>query len=204
MSDRSAPFFDLGEAQSLTRKLVSGRPARARYRRATASGVDTSPQEGYLAWTGEQAARRAAPCRGEASRGATDVAPSQPLPPAPSADSIETLLNWGLSIMGATGAFTVDPQGFVIATAGVTPSDYFESTGASLSFAVEQLGLVDSNSEPLLWVELGYLDSALLAFPGSEPRIKDYLMVFVETESLPRDHLKTLAFELSHRLSELT
>ncbi|MEO1172244.1 MAG: hypothetical protein AAFX94_09345 [Myxococcota bacterium] len=171
MNDPSDHSSDLALAGRLSRKLAGG-VARA--------AVPQEPGD-YLSWTAP-AARH-----------------SGPVPRAPVCETLEELLAWALRVTGQPSAFIVDPQGFVIATAGVTPADYFSGTGAALSYASEHIRNVVPD-EPLGSAELAFGTTRILALTGRDSDIRDYVFALVGEPRLDPETTRKLTSELARGL----
>ncbi len=201
MQDRNASSFNLQNTSSIAHKLADRNPS--------STSLAAKPQTGtYLSWPSTTAAVSGIthPANQQNNIDASSTSRSEvevKMPRAPSVDNVEALLEWGIGVLDAVGAFVVDPQGFVIGTAGETPKDYYESVGAALSLAAEHLDLVHPLSGDVFWLELGYAENVILSFPGYGPRVSGFLVSFIETKQLPHDHILSLVSEFGRRLSEL-
>lgn len=70
--------------------------------------------------------------------------------------SWKEMLEWCIDVVHAEGAFLVNNQGLVMASAGQVPKDGFESTGAELSFSMEQVEKIDYAVGRLRWAHLDF------------------------------------------------
>jgi hypothetical protein len=193
MTDQNAHLYNLQEANSLSRKLAAENKAPSVHQ-------NVQDVSSYLTWPSTS------PVEPDSPSDKTNVAKpavSDSLPQVPAFDSIELLIDWGIDILGATGAFIIDPQGFMISIAGDVSQNDCENIGAAICCGIEDLNAIGSTEENICWLELVYKKNSILSFLGQDPKVSNYLVAFVDNKQISRNNLLTLISEFGHRLAEL-
>jgi hypothetical protein len=126
----------------------------------------------------------------EATDPAMPALPVLPVLPVAEIDSWDKLLAWGIELSGASAAFVVDSQGFVIASRGNVPEDGFVGAGAELCYAVEQLDRVEPESGGLRSVDIEFAGRRMTALRVTGSEGHSVITSFVVPRSLS-DDLKT-------------
>ena len=107
-----------------------------------------------------------------------DMAPGTeriPLEVPPGADSWDELLNWCCRQVQAEAGFIVNSQGFVISMSGREFPEGFDSLGAELYLAFEELERLDAEAGRLLWIDLEYAKRRLVSLRARDPKFEQAL-----------------------------
>lgn len=159
MQPKSGSSSDLDMARQLSRRLTS--PAD-RAREAPDADSVSSLYEGVTVDLGRAAATTATP-------------------PVPTRELVtwDDLLEWVLGISGASAAFVVDSQGFVIGRGGELPEDGFEGVGAELSDVFEKLDRIHPAGTALSSVDLPVPDGRLVGLRSGNDEGQTFMVGLV-------------------------
>lgn len=88
-------------------------------------------------------------------------------------------LAWAMEFTGAGAGFAVDPQGFVIGTAGERGPDGFEGLGAELSYVVGQATGMAEGDEILDGIGLVFSGRMVVGFRSPVAGAEGFIVAFV-------------------------
>lgn len=96
----------------------------------------------------------------------------------------DDILDWSASQTGATAAFVVDPQGFVIGSRGAVPDDGFEGAGAELSHVMGQADGMNPEHGALRSIRLEFPDRVLVGLRTEADEASGFVLAFLDPAHL--------------------
>ncbi len=115
----------------------------------------------------------------------------------------DEFLAWSLNKARSSAAFAVDPQGFVIGSAGNVPEDGFEGTGAELSYVMSQADVMSPEMGGLKTLALEYADRRIAGFRVVSPGAEGFVVAFIDAEGFNKTTREQIARQLEHSSSVL-
>jgi hypothetical protein len=112
-------------------------------------------------------------------------------------------LEWSMEFTGATAGFAVDPQGFVIGSAGERGEDGFEGLGAELSYIAGQARAMADEGEVLDGIGLVFSGRMVVGFRSAVEGAEGFLIGFVNPARYGGGVRDQLFQQLEHNVDHL-